>query len=118
MPDHRIFQLLHCQLRETRSFHVTRDDAGRRRAVSSPSLEESILNAVTDRPESSTRAVAHHVSLSHQIVCTRLNQNRLHIFQIQLVKALNPADYLLRLTVGGTVMCASAELRCLCAEQL
>ncbi|GFW29212.1 hypothetical protein TNCV_4132871 [Trichonephila clavipes] len=53
---------LHRQLRETCSFHVTRYDAGRRRAVPSPSLEEDILNVVADRPESSTRAVAHHLS--------------------------------------------------------
>ncbi|GFX52007.1 hypothetical protein TNCV_4653361 [Trichonephila clavipes] len=43
MPDHRIFQWLHHQLRETRSFHVTRYDAGRGRTVRSPSLEESNL---------------------------------------------------------------------------
>ncbi|GFY13008.1 hypothetical protein TNCV_665741 [Trichonephila clavipes] len=32
------------------SFHVTRHDAGRRRTVHSPNLEESILNIVADRP--------------------------------------------------------------------
>ncbi|GFW76704.1 hypothetical protein TNCV_4944211 [Trichonephila clavipes] len=42
----RHFQWLHRQLRETRSFHVTRHDAGRQRAVRSPLLEESILNVV------------------------------------------------------------------------
>ncbi|GFU41989.1 hypothetical protein TNCV_4676871 [Trichonephila clavipes] len=62
MLDHRIFQRLHRQLRETRSFHVPRHDAGRRRTVPSPSLEESILNAVADRPESSTRAVDYPAS--------------------------------------------------------
>ncbi|PRD27373.1 UNVERIFIED_CONTAM: hypothetical protein NCL1_35529 [Trichonephila clavipes] len=62
MPDHRSFQRLHRQLRETHSFHITRHDAGRRRAVSSPGQEESILNVVADRPESSTRTVAHHTA--------------------------------------------------------
>ncbi|GFU58719.1 hypothetical protein TNCV_932631 [Trichonephila clavipes] len=38
------------------------------RAVRSPSLEESILNVVAVRPESSTRAVAYHVCVSHQTV--------------------------------------------------
>ncbi|GFV35516.1 hypothetical protein TNCV_3205471 [Trichonephila clavipes] len=47
MPDHRIFQRLPRQLRETRSFQVTRHDAGRQRAVGSLSLEERILNAAT-----------------------------------------------------------------------
>ncbi|GFV55782.1 DUF4817 domain-containing protein [Trichonephila clavipes] len=63
--DHRIFQRLHHLLRGTRSFHVTRHDLGRRRAVKSQSMEESILNVVADRPKSSTRAVAHQVSVSH-----------------------------------------------------
>ncbi|GFT28298.1 hypothetical protein TNCV_646191 [Trichonephila clavipes] len=42
MPDHRIFQRLHRQLHETRSFHVTRHDAGQQRTMRTPSLEESI----------------------------------------------------------------------------
>ncbi|GFV48913.1 hypothetical protein TNCV_1343221 [Trichonephila clavipes] len=33
MPNEIIFQWLHHQLRETGSFHVSRHDAGRRRAV-------------------------------------------------------------------------------------
>ncbi|GFT95087.1 uncharacterized protein TNCV_1473481 [Trichonephila clavipes] len=69
IPDHRIFQRLHRQFPVTRPFHVTRHDAGRQRAVRSPTLEESILNIVAVRPESSIRAVAHHVSVSHQTVC-------------------------------------------------
>ncbi|GFV71959.1 hypothetical protein TNCV_2458921 [Trichonephila clavipes] len=79
MPDHRIFQRLHRQLRETRSFYVARHDANRRRAVRSSRLEESILNVLADRPESksSARGVAPHVS--------------------QQVPNLKPEDYLLRL---------------------
>ncbi|GFV62063.1 hypothetical protein TNCV_4108661 [Trichonephila clavipes] len=50
MPDHRIFQRLHRQLREIRSFSITRQDAGQRIAVRCPSLEENILNFVADRP--------------------------------------------------------------------
>ncbi|GFU69928.1 hypothetical protein TNCV_3348531 [Trichonephila clavipes] len=71
-PDHRSFQRLHHQLRETRSFHVTRHEVGQR------SLEESILNVVADRLQTSTRAVAHHVHVSYQTVCRVLNENRLH----------------------------------------
>ncbi|GFW63514.1 hypothetical protein TNCV_401801 [Trichonephila clavipes] len=63
MPGHSIFQQLYVQLRETRSFHVTRYYAGRQRSVGSPSLEESTLNVGADRLVSSTRAVAHHGSL-------------------------------------------------------
>ncbi|GFW39404.1 hypothetical protein TNCV_1833871 [Trichonephila clavipes] len=47
-------RMYHAQkLRDTRSFHATRHDAGRRRIVPIPSLEESILNVVAYRPESS-----------------------------------------------------------------
>ncbi|GFX64925.1 hypothetical protein TNCV_450631 [Trichonephila clavipes] len=79
MPDHRIFQWLHLQVHETLSFHATR----RVRAVRSLSLEESILNVVADRLESSTKATAHHLSVSHYSVCRVLNENRLHLFQFQ-----------------------------------
>ncbi|GFU66128.1 hypothetical protein TNCV_2858011 [Trichonephila clavipes] len=49
--SHRIFQWLYRQLHETLSFHVTRHDAGVRRAVRSPSLEESTWNVVADRSQ-------------------------------------------------------------------
>ncbi|GFS54524.1 uncharacterized protein TNCV_1742771 [Trichonephila clavipes] len=66
MPDHRTFQRLHRQLREIRSFHATRHDAGRRKAVRSPNLERSTLNVGAGKPESSARAVALHVSVNSQ----------------------------------------------------
>ncbi|GFX24959.1 hypothetical protein TNCV_1278951 [Trichonephila clavipes] len=67
MRVHRIFRSSHHQLRETRWFHVTRNDAVRRRAP---------------------------------------------------VQAVNPADYLIRLPVGGTAKCAAAGLHSSCDEQL
>ncbi|GFS71881.1 hypothetical protein TNCV_3715471 [Trichonephila clavipes] len=60
-PD-RVFQQLHHQLCETGSFYVIRCDTGRRRPARSPCLEESVLNAMADRPVSSTGAVGHHVA--------------------------------------------------------
>ncbi|GFX91813.1 hypothetical protein TNCV_3530121 [Trichonephila clavipes] len=42
------FHRLHRPLRETRSFHVTRHNADRRRTVRSSSPKESILNFVAD----------------------------------------------------------------------
>ena len=71
MSDHTIFQRLHRQFSVTGSFYLTRHEAGRRRAVRSPSLEESILNTVADRHESSTRAVTHKVDVSHHTVCRK-----------------------------------------------
>ncbi|GFV62324.1 uncharacterized protein TNCV_1131071 [Trichonephila clavipes] len=118
ISDHRIFQRLHRQLREACSFHVTRHDAGRRKAVRSPSLEGSILNVVVDRPELNTRHAAPRVSVSHQTVCRALNENRLRLFQCQRVQALNPADYLLRLPEDGTTACAAARFHSSWAEQL
>ncbi|GFW72128.1 hypothetical protein TNCV_4790151 [Trichonephila clavipes] len=95
--DHRIFQRLHRKLRETRSFHVIR-------AVRSSSLKASISNVVAVGPESSTRAVDQHVSVSHETVCRVLKENRLHLFHFQRVPVLNPEVYLLRLPGGGTAM--------------
>ncbi|GFY06898.1 hypothetical protein TNCV_4090001 [Trichonephila clavipes] len=55
---------------ETTQNHTgCRHDAGRLRAVRSPSLEENILNVVADGPESSTRVVAHHIS--HQEIAVK-----------------------------------------------
>ncbi|GFX53783.1 hypothetical protein TNCV_1597291 [Trichonephila clavipes] len=48
-----------------------------------PNLGESILNVVVTRPESSTRALAHHVIVSYQPVCRVLNKNRLYLFHFQ-----------------------------------
>ncbi|GFW43042.1 hypothetical protein TNCV_1474381 [Trichonephila clavipes] len=42
--------------------------------------QESLFNAVADEPKSSTRAVAHHASVSHQTFCKVLNENRLYLF--------------------------------------
>ncbi|GFW65591.1 hypothetical protein TNCV_3550141 [Trichonephila clavipes] len=97
--SHRIFLRLHRQLRETRSFHVTKQDADRRRAVRSPNLEEIILNIVAIDPSPIQKAGAYHVNVA---VFRVLNKNRLHLFYFQRVQALNPAGCLLRLSVGGT----------------
>ncbi|GFV59980.1 hypothetical protein TNCV_1400881 [Trichonephila clavipes] len=45
IPDHRTERV-------TRSFHITKHDAGQQRAERSPNLEESILNSVAVRPAS------------------------------------------------------------------
>ncbi|GFU72709.1 HTH_Tnp_Tc3_2 domain-containing protein [Trichonephila clavipes] len=102
--DHKLFPRLHRHLREARSFHVTRQDFSRQRAVRSPRQKESILNVVNIRPQSSTRAVANHVSVSRQAVCRVLSENRLHLCHFQRVQALNLAICLLRLPVGGTAI--------------
>lgn len=97
MPDHRMFQRLHRQLCETGSFLSTRHTAGRPTYVRSPSLEETILNIVNERPSLSTRGISRLVGVSHQTVIRILHDNRLHPFHFQRVQALNPADYQLRL---------------------
>ncbi|GFT41755.1 hypothetical protein TNCV_4708131 [Trichonephila clavipes] len=97
MLDHRIFPRLHHQLRKTRSFLVTRHDARERSALHSTSLEESIWNDVSDRPEPSTRAVSHHLNVDHQTICRVSNENRLLLFHYQPVQALYTACNILRL---------------------
>ncbi|GFV66944.1 hypothetical protein TNCV_1264301 [Trichonephila clavipes] len=60
-----------------------------KRAVRSSSLDENILNDVAVRLESSTRVVAHYISVSPQTACRVSNENRLHLFLFQKVQALN-----------------------------
>lgn len=52
MLDYRIFQRLRRQLCETGYFHVSRYEAGWRRAVLSPSLDENILNFAANEESS------------------------------------------------------------------
>ncbi|GFY12725.1 hypothetical protein TNCV_2449161 [Trichonephila clavipes] len=115
MLYYRIFLWLH---HETRSFHVTRHDAGRRKVVRNPSLEESIFNVGADRPKSNTSFFTLHESVSQQINCRMLNENRLHLFQFQIVQALNSANFILRLTMNATIIGAAAGLHSSCVEQL
>ncbi|GFT89249.1 uncharacterized protein TNCV_4385621 [Trichonephila clavipes] len=56
MPNHKIFQLLQRSHLQRLSFYVTKYDAGRRRPVRSPRLEESVLNVLADRPEFGTKS--------------------------------------------------------------
>ncbi|GFX93084.1 hypothetical protein TNCV_140281 [Trichonephila clavipes] len=63
MPGNGIFHRLHREPRETRSFDITRHDAGWRRAVCISGLEKSNLKVVTEKPNSSKRAVYHHSSI-------------------------------------------------------
>ncbi|GFV36407.1 hypothetical protein TNCV_2234541 [Trichonephila clavipes] len=63
LMGHRIFQGLHGHLRDRRSFHLTRHDEDRRKVTRGPSLEESILNVVDNRPESSKRDVVHCINV-------------------------------------------------------
>ncbi|GFX68453.1 hypothetical protein TNCV_3998851 [Trichonephila clavipes] len=92
MPDHRIFQQLHHQHRETCSFHITRHDAGRRTALRSPSLEESILNVVVGRPQSQVQDLL--------LITTSFEYGRLSSL------------------TNGTEMCSVVGLHSSCAEQL
>ncbi|GFV30907.1 hypothetical protein TNCV_4013411 [Trichonephila clavipes] len=63
-----------------RSCPVTKHKAGRQGSVRHPSMEENILNVIAVGPESSTRAVVDPKSVSYQIVCRVLNDNRLRFF--------------------------------------
>ncbi|GFU85987.1 hypothetical protein TNCV_3069891 [Trichonephila clavipes] len=105
MPCHRIFQLLHSQLREIRSFHFTRYDADRRRAVRSPSLEESILNVAAGKQ--ARRCLLRKC----EAVCRVLNENRLHLFHFQQISELIAIDEALRIIKAVT---SSDEIWILC----
>ncbi|GFX18364.1 hypothetical protein TNCV_4306651 [Trichonephila clavipes] len=114
MPHNRIFQRVNGELHEIRSFHVTRQDAGQRRAVSIPSLDKSILNVLADRPKNCSSSIK--CESSDRLVLKY--ENRLHLFHFLQVQAFNTADSPLRLLRVGTAKRTAAGLPSSCAEQL
>ncbi|GFY30885.1 hypothetical protein TNCV_3120451 [Trichonephila clavipes] len=75
-------------------------------------------DVLADRPDSNTKAAAHHVSVSHQTVCRVLKGHHSHIFHFQRVQTFFPAHYLFQLPLGATAMSAAAGLHSSFAEQL
>ena len=70
------------RLRVRSAIHLARHEAGRRRTLRSPIVEGSILNNMVDRPESSTRANAHQIGVSHQTVYRILKEYRFQPFHL------------------------------------
>lgn len=65
-------------LRKTGSVDVRRPDAGHKRSVCTPEMEEDILSCVERNPSTSTRAVATAVGTAHSTVWKVLHEQLLH----------------------------------------
>ncbi|GBO35074.1 hypothetical protein AVEN_82589-1 [Araneus ventricosus] len=78
---------------ETGSFVTGMHDTGRGRSVRTPQVVEDILKGVGDRPGFITREVSRAVNVPHSIVWRVIRDERLHLYHVQKVKALMPANY-------------------------
>ncbi|KFM77037.1 hypothetical protein X975_18776, partial [Stegodyphus mimosarum] len=96
MPKHTMFERLRRSLCENGSFEVTSNTRSGRRTALQPRIEESILNIAHESPQTSTRAIARRLQLSHSTVWTVLNENGLHPYHLQRVQAFQETDYPLR----------------------
>ncbi|GBL90565.1 hypothetical protein AVEN_179475-1 [Araneus ventricosus] len=97
LTDQKLFERLHRCLCETGSFVTGMHDTGRGRSVRTPQVVENILQGVGDRSDISKREVSHAINVPHSIVWRVLRDEGLHLYHVQKVQALIPADYALHL---------------------
>lgn len=93
IPNHRMFSNIHSRLVETGTLNKNTHDAGRPRTVRTPQVEEAVLNEIDQHPDTSTRKIAEHLNISHQVVWRTLNDSLLYPYHIQRVQALLPRDF-------------------------
>ena len=68
LPDRKTFESLHRRLRETGSVVRTRPEIALPRAVRTPAKEDTILDAITEQPQASTRQLSRILHVSHSTV--------------------------------------------------
>ncbi|KAG5893606.1 hypothetical protein JTB14_019277 [Gonioctena quinquepunctata] len=72
---------------------------GRPRAVRTPELEEAVLNALEENPETSTRIIAEALNSTQSTVWRIIHDQQFHPYHIQEIQALLPRDFLQRITM-------------------
>lgn len=92
-PHHSTFPSVDRRLRETGTFRPHLADTGRPRFVRTPQLEETILEAVSENPQTSTRSVASDVGVSNSTVWSVLHEQLLYPYHFQKVQHLLPDDF-------------------------
>lgn len=93
VPHHTMFPRLHQRLRETGGFQKQTNENGRPRTVSTPEVEEQVLEELGDCPTTSTRKIAATLHVSHSTVFRVLKYHGLYPYHIQRVQALLPTDF-------------------------
>ena len=97
IPDRRMFERVHRQLRETGTFHAPMEDTGRPRTLRTPDHEADILRQVENHPSISVRTLAASSGCSRHTVHNILTDDGLYPYHLQRVQALHQGDYIQRL---------------------
>ena len=97
LPAHALFQRLDARLRETGSLLPRRWDCGRPRTVRTVQFEEDVLDAIRDRPDTSTRVIARTQQTHHSNVFRVLQEEGLHPYKLHKVHHILPTDFPLRM---------------------
>ncbi|KAL7640497.1 UNVERIFIED_CONTAM: hypothetical protein RMT77_008772 [Armadillidium vulgare] len=93
IPHHTMFARLRQRLGETGSFKKLTNGNGRPRTVSTPDVEEQVLQELEDSPTTSTRKIAATLHISHSTVFRVLKNQLLYPYHFQRVQALLPTDF-------------------------
>lgn len=86
-PHHTTFAAIHRHLGETGN--LSPQTVG---DVRTPDFEDAVVEQITDKPSTSTCAVAHAMNVSHQSIWRVLWEYNLHTYHLQRVQAIRPAD--------------------------
>ena len=97
LPDSRTFCNIHRRLVETGSVHRGTSE-GRPSSVRTPDIEEAVLQAVVECPQTSTRKIASNLNICHQIVWRILCDFMLYPYHILRAQALLSRDFEKRIT--------------------
>jgi hypothetical protein len=92
IPCAKTFRTLHARLCETGSFNKNMG-GGRPETITTPELEEAILDAIEEDPSNSIRKIALQLEVSSKTVWKVLKRNLLYPYHIQRVQALLPRDF-------------------------
>lgn len=92
-PHYSKFPFVDRRLRETGTFMRHLADTGRPRLVRTPQLEETILEAIAENPQSGTRTVASDVGVSTNTVWSVFHEQLLYPYHFQKVQHFLPVDF-------------------------
>ena len=93
IPCARTFTSVVQHLEDHGTFKLQTHDRGRDRTERILQAEEQILERVEEEPDISTRRLAAEVGVSQFVVHRTLKEQGLHLYHVQKVQALEPADF-------------------------
>lgn len=99
LPNRQLFVNIHSRLGETGSFKRSTALIGRPRTVRTVQIEEAVINAIEENPETSTRKISTELNVTHVLVWQILKDQQLYPYHVQRVQALLPRDFPLRVAL-------------------